>query len=248
MDWTLYKMIRDAENNIIPQMFIPGTGFRPLTGEAVDVGRYGYDNIMWGKTSGGVYVPVQVDAEGKQAVKASELETKIDTLNAKVDGIISGDAPAKTELMGSKVGVEKEDYSQEVDVPAGGATSIAVVPPEGELWRLKFLAVIINAVIDATTGDHYFQLRSGQNSYSWGSLISIMPYNKMIRFGYNEFTDMSVAIDVKPSTPEAQQLAVLNTMVTNSTPLYFYYNNRTDAPYIDSFTITMTREVERIVT
>jgi hypothetical protein len=104
LDWTLYKMIRDNENNIIPQMLIPGTGFRPLTGEAVDVGRYGYDNIMWGKTSGGVYVPVQVDAEGKQAVKASELETKIDTLNAKVDGIISGDAPAKTQLTGSKVG------------------------------------------------------------------------------------------------------------------------------------------------
>lgn len=117
MDWTLYKMIRDAENNIIPQMLVPGTGFRPLTGEAVDVGRYGYDNIMWGKTSGGVYVPVQVDAEGKQAVKASELEAKIDTLNAKLDAITDGTTPAKTEtqLTGSFVRESTEPFPQGVE-------------------------------------------------------------------------------------------------------------------------------------
>jgi len=108
-------MIRDAENNIIPQMLVPGTGFRPLTGEAVDVGRYGYDNIMWGKTSGGVYVPVQVDAEGKQAVKASELEAKIDTLNAKLDAITDGTTPATTQLTGSFVRESTEPFPQGVE-------------------------------------------------------------------------------------------------------------------------------------
>ena len=135
MDWTLYKMIRDNENNIIPQMLIPGTGFRPLTGEAVDVGRYGYDSVVWGKTSGGVFVPVQVDTEGKQAVTASELEAKVDALNAKLDGVIDGTTPATTKSTGSSMEIYKATVDERPaanSVPVG-ACFMAV--NTGEIWQ-----------------------------------------------------------------------------------------------------------------
>jgi len=46
--------------------------------------------------------PISV-ADNKLAVRAEELEAKIEALNAKLDGVIDGTTPAKTELTGSLV-------------------------------------------------------------------------------------------------------------------------------------------------
>lgn len=63
--WELTKILRDLEGSPIPQIFNPSEAiFNPLTGANLGNGRYGADNIMWGKTAAGVLVPVQVNADG----------------------------------------------------------------------------------------------------------------------------------------------------------------------------------------
>jgi len=46
--------------------------------------------------------PISV-VDNKLAVRAAELEAKIEALNAKLDGVIDGTTPAKTQLTGSFV-------------------------------------------------------------------------------------------------------------------------------------------------
>ena len=46
--------------------------------------------------------PISI-VDNKLAVKAAELEAKIEALNAKLDGVIDGTTPAKTELTGSNL-------------------------------------------------------------------------------------------------------------------------------------------------
>jgi len=66
MGYDTKTMLRDKSGKTpIPQFFNPvADDFRPMTGIDLGNGRYGPDSLVWGKTSGGVYIPVQVDANG----------------------------------------------------------------------------------------------------------------------------------------------------------------------------------------
>lgn len=60
----------------IPQGFDPVLDdYQPLTGSALGGGRWGADSIVWGKTAGGVLVPLQVDAAG--AVQTSLIGSNV---------------------------------------------------------------------------------------------------------------------------------------------------------------------------
>lgn len=66
MPFNTKNILRDLGQLPIPQLFdVTDDQFQPLTGAALGNSRYGSDGIMWGKTAGGVYLPVQVDANGR---------------------------------------------------------------------------------------------------------------------------------------------------------------------------------------
>lgn len=86
-------LLRDGSGiTPVPQFFNPtADDFRPLTGVDLGNGRYGADGLIWGKTSGGVYVPVKCNADGAVVTELSgssalptgaSTEAKQDALNA----------------------------------------------------------------------------------------------------------------------------------------------------------------------
>jgi len=59
------NIIRDASGAPVPQFYNPTSdAYQPLTGVDLGGGRYGYDNLAWGKTAGGLYVPLKVANDG----------------------------------------------------------------------------------------------------------------------------------------------------------------------------------------
>lgn len=65
MAYNTKNIIRDASGAPIPQFYNPTSdAYQPLTGADLGGGRYGYDNLAWGKTAGGLYVPVKVADDG----------------------------------------------------------------------------------------------------------------------------------------------------------------------------------------
>lgn len=74
-------LLRDGSGiTPVPQFFNPtADDFRPLTGVDLGNGRYGADGLIWGKTSGGVYVPVKCNADGTVVTELSgSIETVVD--------------------------------------------------------------------------------------------------------------------------------------------------------------------------
>lgn len=85
---------KDADNKPIPQYYNPVTDEYEVlqgTGGAARQVLYGPDGQ-----------PISI-VDNKLAVKAAELEEKIEALNAKLDGVIDGTTPAKTQLTDGKV-------------------------------------------------------------------------------------------------------------------------------------------------
>ncbi len=83
---------KDVDSKPIPQYYNP-------TSDAYEVlqGRNGANRVELYGPDG---QPISTSG-GKIAVRASELETKIDALNAKIDAITDGTTPAVTQLTGS---------------------------------------------------------------------------------------------------------------------------------------------------
>lgn len=74
MPYNTKAIKRDINNNPVPQVFdVPGDDFAPLTGDSLGGGRFGADSITWGKTEGGVYIPVRVSADGKPQVTDTDV-------------------------------------------------------------------------------------------------------------------------------------------------------------------------------
>lgn len=65
MSYNLKSIKRDLQGSPIPQFFNPtADDFQPLTGVALGGGRYASDVLGWGKTAGGLYVPLKVADDG----------------------------------------------------------------------------------------------------------------------------------------------------------------------------------------
>ena len=115
-------LLRDGSGiTPVPQFFNPtADDFRPLTGVDLGNGRYGADGLIWGKTSGGVYVPVKCNADGAVVTE------------------LSGSIPAganeigKVQLSGSKMelyGASLDDRPDATTVPIG--TTFTIVDDTG---------------------------------------------------------------------------------------------------------------------
>ena len=78
-------LLRDGSGiTPVPQFFNPtADDFRPLTGVDLGNGRYGADGLIWGKTSGGVYVPVKCNADGAVVTELSG--SKMELYGASLD-------------------------------------------------------------------------------------------------------------------------------------------------------------------
>lgn len=81
-------LLRDGSGiTPVPQFFNPtADDFRPLTGVDLGNGRYGADGLIWGKTSGGVYVPVKCNADGAVVTELSGSTVEIGGVTYAVSG------------------------------------------------------------------------------------------------------------------------------------------------------------------
>ena len=100
----------------LPQAWDPSEGaegaFKDVTGTDLGDGRFGLDNVQWGKTAAGIYLPIRVTNDGKQEVKVDDTTpVKFEQVgnNVQLSGII-------TELQRGK-----NDYS----TTPGGKTLMA---------------------------------------------------------------------------------------------------------------------------
>jgi hypothetical protein len=62
----------DAGTNKIPQIFdVMGDDYAPHTGQNLGGNRYGADVLAWGKTAGGLFIPLKVEADGSLDTEVS---------------------------------------------------------------------------------------------------------------------------------------------------------------------------------
>lgn len=70
MSDTNRKLRVNEFGQVLPQMYNPAAdAYQTVTGADLGSGRRGLDNLMWGKTAGGVYAPVAIDPDGSVNVK-----------------------------------------------------------------------------------------------------------------------------------------------------------------------------------
>lgn len=72
MSYSTKQILTDVNGKPMAQFYNPtADDYRPLTGVDLGGGRYGTDGLMWGKTSGGLYVPVAVNTDGAVNVEVT---------------------------------------------------------------------------------------------------------------------------------------------------------------------------------
>lgn len=195
----------------------------------------------------------QVATDGKLDLilsKLTDLETEIEAIKS-TDGIKRIDETVPVQLTGSNVKVAKGQYDQTVTVAPGGSTRISVIPPPGELWRIKGLYINVPAVAGASGGIHQLILTRSPSLISEYALLNARSLaSDQIRLSYNQVT---IATDTNsqpiPSSSEAQQRAIQSLVLTNEEPLVIYYtvSSSAEASQTGSISIAVVREVESIV-
>lgn len=121
MPYNTKTIKRDSQNIPVPQIFNPSIDdFSALTGVDLGGGRVGADNLMWGKTAGGLYVPVKVSDAGAVA----------------------------TELTGRKLRLVK--FAQTYSTQVATNVVITITPTIGFIARLKALGYYAPAVVGST--------------------------------------------------------------------------------------------------
>jgi hypothetical protein len=121
MSYNTKAILKDVNSKPIPQFYNPTADvYNFLTGVDLGGGRYGSDGLMWGKTAGGVYVPVTVNASGNlvTAIDSSALPTGAAT-SAKQDNIISGISAVGINVSVSIISGSKTVSTSQVGVFAG---------------------------------------------------------------------------------------------------------------------------------
>lgn len=91
MPYNTKALLVDLNGNFIPQGFNPSADeYRPTTGVDLGDNRHALDMLAWGKTSGGVYVPIRVSTDGVQEVtlNGSIVDTEDNVLRVKQYGTI----------------------------------------------------------------------------------------------------------------------------------------------------------------
>lgn len=80
MAYNTKSIKRDLQGVGISQFFNPtADDYQQNTGADLGGGRYGADTLSWGKTSGGVFVPIQVGAAGEVVTQVTGRNTELIT-------------------------------------------------------------------------------------------------------------------------------------------------------------------------
>ncbi len=218
MSFNTVAILRDLNGAPIPQGYSPSAdAYKAAAVRQVATApeEWAANSVAWGKTAGGVYVPLQVDAGGV----------------------------VQTALTGRKLAVEIGEYSQVLSVAATSGTAlITITPPVGELWRLRTLTLWVVTPTGATTGSHSVQVRAGVNDSDYNILLANTAFGTTIEIAGNYIK--AATVEKRPTTEQAQQMAILSAVVTNAKPLYFLYTNNTDVIQTNTLTIKVAREVE----
>ena len=153
-------LLRDGSGiTPVPQFFNPtADDFRPLTGVDLGNGRYGADGLIWGKTSGGVYVPVKCNADGAVVTELSgSIETVVDnpatgikTITTTAAELFAG-AYAKTNRR--KLIIKNEDQSLRFRIGKAGITQQNGFPVEpGAVVIIPFDPAVIVPIYAISEG------------------------------------------------------------------------------------------------
>jgi len=142
-----------------------------------------------------------------------------------------------------KLAVAYSNVSQVLNVAtSGGSATISITPPVGELWRIKGLRFSFPTPTGSASGTHEAYVMAGTDN-SHAVLYMTAAYNVAIGIVRN----VSIGGTCTPSTEATQQTAVLNTVITNASPLSIVYRNYTNAIQTATVVFYVTREVEYIV-
>ena len=178
-------LLRDGSGiTPVPQFFNPtADDFRPLTGVDLGNGRYGADGLIWGKTSGGVYVPVKCNADGAVVTELSgpvplATAAKQDTLAGLVS--TAANQTALQNLIGSLAAAAVTDPAASAALIQllkgllkqlqGGGTGAAPVQLSGS--KMELYGASLNDRPDATTvpiGATFTIVDASQDFKTWMS-------------------------------------------------------------------------------
>jgi len=167
-------LLRDGSGiTPVPQFFNPtADDFRPLTGVDLGNGRYGADGLIWGKTSGGVYVPVKCNADG---AVVTELSGSIPAGTNNIGDVdLASAIPAGSAIIG-KVGIDQTTPGTTNKVVAelsgsipAGANEIGKVQLSGSKMELYGATVATRPAATAVAiGTTFTIIDSTGNFDSW---------------------------------------------------------------------------------
>lgn len=205
----------------------------------------------------GVPVPQVLDRSGETLAwkpaedMAPKLDDLIEALGARATEqtlaeikTLLGDGNQRVQLTGSKVEVARGTYDQALNVGAGGNTAVTVVPPAGELWRVKVLRMALAAPVGAGSGTHRLLICIGAGIVDCAVMDCTTAYNKAFGIVANTVT---TTVDTKiPSDERGQRDALSSIVVTQAQPLVVYYLNNTNVVQSNTMALKLIREVEYI--
>lgn len=152
------------------------------------------------------------------------------------------------EVTGSKRKVEYSNYDQVLNLAPSANIMSTIIPPPGELWRVKNLNINIVAPVGATAGTHavYVGLSALNGGRNW-LLNAISNFGDVISITNNYIANATATGGKVPTSEQAQQANILSLVVTSGSPLLVYYsNNTTGGTQSATWKITINREVEYI--
>lgn len=186
-----------------------------IIGDAIGGGVSGYD-VETGSLISKVSFEVDPEGYAVQRIVDAAPNSYDPSLDAK-----------RTVILADKK-IQKNDYTANETVAAGGNSLLEIKPPPGKVWEVENLFFRYPSITGATGGTHSVTFRYGDNISFCGVLRGITAYNKIIDYVYGSFAS---TVDTKmPSLETLQSESIKGLHLTEEAPLFAYYQNQTDAP------------------
>lgn len=179
--------------------------------------------------------------------KIEDVENELTAIRT-TDGIKKIEETVPVELKGSNVKVPVPlVLDQTLNMTSGATKTVAITPPDGEIWRVKLLRIDVPAPSGATTGSHLLNLRYGGNATQYNILTAASLYGDPISISYNTIRTATASGGKLPADEMQQQQAILSLVLSSECPLIVQYQNSNDGTQTGTLTLRIVREVEYIV-
>ena len=161
----------------------------------------------------------------KLKIKDTDLNTKIDALNVKIDSIISGATPASMQLTGRNV--KQISVTFNTTVGAGSNATEEIVVPSGKIWIVQDVSYNVIAPSGAISGTHFCAVYLG----SIFLILGTAAFNKKLERGYSGWYNTSTNEQMQsfiPNDLKVQASIFKNLKISSGHTLFFRYFNSTD--------------------